>query len=237
MFTLGRRGFLLGSSGLLSACAATGSAPTLPPIRARTDRIFDIAVCLRPFRAAGPRLDTERLGDTLVVHNYGHGGSGWSLSWGSSSIAVAKAMQAQPQEIAVIGCGALGLTSAILAQRAGARVTIYAREELPQTRSSRATGSWTPDSRISLTGSVAPDFPALWEQMARTSFKTYRSYLGLPGDPVEWRDHYNVSDVDIDDPKSHTNPPDNLGFGSYSDRINDLTPQSQTLPDGANPFP
>ena len=103
-------------SGLLSACAMPGSqVSSLAPIRARTDRIFDIAVCLRPFRAAGPRLDTERLGDTLVVHNYGHGGSGWSLSWGSSSIAVAKAMQAQPQEIAVIGCGALGLTSALLA--------------------------------------------------------------------------------------------------------------------------
>src|ERR1051326_7308401 len=88
-------------SGLLSACAMPGSQlSNLAPIRARTDRIFDIAVCLRPFRAAGPRLATERLGDTLVVHNYGHGGSGWSLSWGSSSIAVAKAMQAQPQEIA-----------------------------------------------------------------------------------------------------------------------------------------
>ena len=59
----------------------------LAPFRARADRIFDITVCLRPFRAAGPRLDTERIRDTLVVHNYGHGGSGWSLSWGSSTIA------------------------------------------------------------------------------------------------------------------------------------------------------
>ena len=50
-------------------------------------------------------------------------------------------MQANPQEIAVIGCGALGLTSAILAQRAGARVTIYAAELLPQTRSARASGA------------------------------------------------------------------------------------------------
>src|SRR5205807_10026007 len=97
-------------SGLLSACAMPGTqpVPSLAPIRARTDRIFDIAVCLRPFRAAGPRLDTERLGDTLVVPNYGHGRSGRPLSWGSSSIAVAKAMQVHPQEIAVIGCGAPG---------------------------------------------------------------------------------------------------------------------------------
>ena len=71
------------ANSLLAACAMPGApVSNLAPIRARTDRIFDVAVCLRPFRAAGPRLDTERLGDTLVVHNYGHGGSGWSLSWG-----------------------------------------------------------------------------------------------------------------------------------------------------------
>src|SRR6266851_1569150 len=62
--------------------------PTIMPIRAQVDRIFRVTVCLRPFRAAGPRLDVERVGDKTVVHNYGHGGSGWSLSWGSSSIAV-----------------------------------------------------------------------------------------------------------------------------------------------------
>jgi hypothetical protein len=107
-----------------------------------------VTVCLRPFRAAGPRLDVERVGDKAVVHNYGHGGSGWSLSWGSSSIAVEKAMAAGERDVAVIGCGALGLTSAILLQRAGAKVTIYAKERPPEVRSARATGSWTPDSRI-----------------------------------------------------------------------------------------
>ena len=143
----------------------------LVPIRASVDRIFDITVCLRPFRAQGPRLDAEQVGDTLVVHNYGHGGSGWSLSWGSGTIAVQKAMAGSPREIAVIGCGALGLTSAILAQSAGAQVTIYAKDLLPDTRSSRATGVWSPDSRIAASDKVAPGFPALWEQMARTSFK------------------------------------------------------------------
>ena len=170
------------------------SAIALAPIRASDDRLFDVTVCLRPFRAAGPRIETEQVGDTLVVHNYGHGGSGWSLSWGSGTIAVGKAMASSPAEIAVLGCGALGLTSAILAQRAGAQVTIYARDLLPETRSARATGSWTPDSRIALTDKAAPGFAALWEQMARISFKTYRSYLGLPGTPVEFNDRYYLSD-------------------------------------------
>src|SRR5260370_39159378 len=136
---LSRRGLLQASllgGGVLAGCSTAPGGPSfeagppLVPIRARTDRIFDIAVCLRPFRPAGPRVEIERLGDALVVHNYGHGGSGWSLSWGSSARAVRLAMQNSPGEVAVIGCGVLGLTSAILAQRAGARVTIYAREQL-----------------------------------------------------------------------------------------------------------
>src|SRR5688500_17974062 len=85
---------------------------SLAPPRASTERIFDISVCLRPFRAAGPRLDAEQIGDTLVVHNYGHGGSGWSLSWGSSAVAVGKALASSPRAVAVIGSGPLGLTSA-----------------------------------------------------------------------------------------------------------------------------
>ena len=220
---------------------AYDTVPALAPVRAHADRLFDITVCLRPFRAAGPRLDTEMLGDTLVVHNYGHGGSGWSLSWGSGTIAVGKAMARSPREVAVIGCGALGLTSAILAQRAGAQVTIYARDLLPQARSARATGAWTPDSRIALTKDAGPQFGVLWETMARTSFKTYRQYLGLPGTPVEWIDHYNVFDSDPrsqgeGDAQANTLYGDTLGFGHYADRIADLTPRTERLPPGATPF-
>jgi glycine/D-amino acid oxidase-like deaminating enzyme len=205
----------------------------LAPIRARPDRLFDITCCLRPFRAQGPRLDVEQVGDATVVHNYGHGGSGWSLSWGSSTLAVRKAMASSPRQVAVVGCGALGLTSAILARQAGAEVTIYARELMPETRSSRATGTWTPDSRIALAKSVDPGFPALWEEMARISFRTYHHYLGLPGDPVEWMDRYVV--IDADDGPGAEDP---LGFASYRrQRIPDLANRPETMPAGSTPFP
>src|SRR5215813_9157519 len=88
---LTRRGLLQAS--LVSSLAGCATAPgrstpggaSFAPIEARVDRIRDITVCVRPFRPAGPRIEPESLGDTLVVHNYGHGGSGWSLSWGSST--------------------------------------------------------------------------------------------------------------------------------------------------------
>ena len=211
--------------------------PPLAPVRAHADRLFDITVCLRPFRAQGPRIEAERIGDTLVVHNYGHGGSGWSLSWGSANVAIQKALVNSPSQIAVIGCGAIGLTSAIMAQRSGAQVTIYARDLLPQTRSARATGSWTPDSRIALKDAAGPQFGELWEQMARFSFKTYRQYLGLPGTPVEFTDRYALSDEPFEQAREESEKLDTLGFGNYSDRIRDLTPRAQELPPGATAFP
>jgi D-amino-acid oxidase len=40
-------------------------------------------VGLRPFRKSGVRVESGRLSDGRpVVHNYGHGGSGFTLSWG-----------------------------------------------------------------------------------------------------------------------------------------------------------
>ncbi|HYX04221.1 MAG TPA: FAD-binding oxidoreductase [Reyranella sp.] len=237
---VGRRRLLQASllGGVLAGCstAPRGSTATaLVPIRAQTDRIMDLTVCVRPFRPAGPRIETERLGDTLIVHNYGHGGSGWSLSWGSSARAVQMAMAASPAEIAVIGCGALGLTSAILAQRAGARVTIYAREQLPQTRSARATGEWTPDSRIALAHLAAPGFPEVWEEMARNAFQSHREYLGQPGAPVEWIEQYSVSDElpASSRPAGLRQGPD---FASYGQRIRDLMPKWQRLPAESAPF-
>jgi D-amino-acid oxidase len=214
-----------------------GLVPNLMPIQAQVDRIFRITVCLRPFRAAGPRLDVERVGDKTVVHNYGHGGSGWSLSWGSSSIAVEKAMAAGEREVAVIGCGALGLTSAILLQRAGAKVTIYAKERPPEVRSARATGTWSPDSRVALTNSVSSDFPALWEKMCRYSFHTYESYLGMAGTPVEWTDRYELSDNSRAERRTNGRRVEALEFARYEDRVADLTPGVQHLAPGSHPFP
>ena len=250
-FESGRRGFLTGSAALsavtLSGCATTTIVapsspvpaafrprPPLAPIIARPDRIMNITVCLRPFRAAGPRLDAETVGDKLVVPNYGHGGSGWSLSWGSGLIAVKKALAGGEKDIAVIGAGALGLTAARVAQRAGARVTIYAKELMPDIRSSRATGVWSPDSRIARADSVGPGFKAFWEQMARNSFRMHLGFLGLADEPVAWTDSYGLADGP---PGPGTRPADPRDFVHYeTPALDDLTPEPEVVPRGAHPF-
>ena len=46
-------------------------------------RIVAERVGLRPFRKSGVRLERDRLTDGRdVLHNYGHGGAGFTLSWG-----------------------------------------------------------------------------------------------------------------------------------------------------------
>ena len=249
---IGRRQILTGAGAALLASTLDGctsamvrpqdnhphtDALRLPRLRADTGRITAITVCTRPFRAEGPRLDTEVVGDKTVVHNYGHGGSGWSLSWGSSYIAMGKAMATGEHDVAVIGCGALGLTSALLLQRAGAQVTIYAKDLPPNVRSALASGIWSPDSRICLEKHATPEFKRTWENMARHSFRTYQTLIGLPGAPVEFFDMYAVFNGNPAARGQDAAVDGRLPFAKLEhELIPDLTPPRVDLAPGTHPF-
>ncbi|TYT26143.1 FAD-binding oxidoreductase [Luteimonas viscosa] len=233
----------LGGCASRAAATATDAAPAfaapppLAPIFATPDRIIAIDVCTRPFRAQGPRIEAERIGDHTIVHNYGHGGGGWSLSWGSAAEALRLVQATGERELAVVGCGAIGLTTALLAQRSGLQVRIYARERLPLVPSSFATGVWSPASRIAAASHATPAFEARWERMARTSFRTYQTLLGLPGEPVGWHDFYHLSDgPGARRQRSGDAPPEPAYADLESRLIDDLGPRSRALGDGAHPF-
>lgn len=251
-----RRSVLLGIGGLaVSGCATTPAAPSvlrprfvvppLAPYRMDPSLITRITVCTRPFRAAGPRIEVQTVGDKRVVHNYGHGGSGWSLSWGSAERVRGLALEQGVGPVAVIGCGALGLTAATVLQRAGATVTIYAAERVAQSRSSRATGLWTPDSRIADADRVDANFPALWERMARTSWAAHQTYVGLPGEPVTFQERYALRSSSPTPSRPATVPapalsptrPTPIRFAEYADRLNDIVPRARDLQRSQHPFP
>ncbi|MEO7970345.1 MAG: FAD-dependent oxidoreductase [bacterium] len=73
-----------------SRALATGydQSRHLAPVKISRDRIIREVVGLRPYRPEGFRVDVERVGNKLLVHNYGHGGAGITLSWGTASLAV-----------------------------------------------------------------------------------------------------------------------------------------------------
>ncbi|KAI1433235.1 nucleotide-binding domain-containing protein [Xylaria sp. CBS 124048] len=56
----------------------------LPGLKdARLDEDYPLAQGLRPFRGSNVRVERElRNHGSKIVHSYGHGGAGWSLSWG-----------------------------------------------------------------------------------------------------------------------------------------------------------
>jgi glycine/D-amino acid oxidase-like deaminating enzyme len=196
-----------------------------------------ITVCTRPFRAAGPRIEAEKLGDKKIVHNYGHGGAGWSLSWGSAAIAADLALQDNARDIAVIGAGAIGLTTAVRLAQAGAKVTIYAKEMPPESRSARATGTWSPDSRIALTDQAPAGFAETWEAMTRASYAAHLSYVGQDNHPVEWTDRYVLRDMASVATGVVSRPYRVKGFAMLESRVADMTPPFRDLSAGENPFP
>ena len=211
------------------------------PIDAQPERLERITVCTRPFRAAGPRIEAERIGGKLVVHNYGHGGSGWSLSWGSAALVVPIALGegvqgAGAREIAVVGCGAMGLTSALALQQSGAKVTIYAREMPPAVRSSRATGLWSPDSRVGLAQATDAAFAARWEDMARRGWARFRELESGPGDAVTMHDRFELSDLPPDEAIAERYRKDPVGFAHLEGRVSDLYPPHRDSGPGAHPF-
>jgi glycine/D-amino acid oxidase-like deaminating enzyme len=237
---------LAGGALSVTGCAALGQT-TSPPGADRAlapprldlsiERLMRITVCLRPFRAIGPRIEAESVGDKKVIHNYGHGGAGWTLSWGSAQRAAALALADGARDIAVIGAGAIGLTSALTLAQAGARVTIYADKLPSETRSARATGTWSPDSRIALASAAPPDFAAAWETMTRASFDAHQAYVGLAGAPVEWTERYVLSDLDAITARALGGSFAVQGFSALNALVRDLTPPFRTLDRSENPFP
>nr|WP_295773895.1 FAD-dependent oxidoreductase [Rhodoferax sp.] len=254
-----RRNFLAAGAATLATLPASNhaltatlpDAPATPPapaealrhfaaphalarVHASTDRIIGTTVCLRPFRAQGPRIESERRYGKTIVHHYGHGGSGWSLSWGSAQHALPLILATGQRQIAVIGCGAIGLTTARVAQLHGLKVRIYCKERPPEVASTFATGTWSPDSRICTTEHATPAFSQRWEHMARHSFKTYQSLLGLAGNPVEWRDGYVLSDIPFDQPLNMED--DEPDYPDLNAQLADIRPKTVLLKDGEHPF-
>src|SRR5437762_5725698 len=129
------RRLFLGSAAAtlaLPGCATTmarSAARTgcLPPVDVSPGRVIRTVAGLRPYRPSGFVVRAESLGDKLLVHNYGHGGGGMTLSWGTARLSADLVSESgRTGAAAVIGCGVVGLTTSRTLQRRGFDVTIYA---------------------------------------------------------------------------------------------------------------
>jgi D-amino-acid oxidase len=103
---------------------------------------------VRPFRNGSYRLDAETVSHKFIVHNYGHGGAGITLSWGCAAkvrdIVKSHLVGSHETKVAVLGAGVMGLTAAtmLLDLNPALTVTIYSDRPTSETTSSRAGGQW-----------------------------------------------------------------------------------------------
>ena len=195
---LDRRAFVGGSAAVaLSGCATVGprgsdACSPLPPVHADPSRVIRTLAGLRPYRRSGFVVRREALGDKALVHNYGHGGSGITFSWGTSRLAVDLGLQGHNGPVAVIGAGVMGLTTARLVQEAGFPVAIYTAAMPPDTTSNIAGGQVMP-SGLFRRDSVTPQWRAQYDSALDYSIRRFQLLLGDTYG-VRWLPTYIESD-------------------------------------------
>lgn len=138
-----------------------------------------IVAGLRPFRRGSYRLEAQTVQGKLVIHNYGHGGAGISLSWGCAREVKDLLLQRFPQpagkKVVVLGAGVMGLTAATMLSdpSLGMSVAIHAKSFSPNTTSSVAGGQWAP-SLIDF----RPNEQAKFVRILTRAFDEHRGRLG-----------------------------------------------------------
>ena len=229
---------ILAGTAALESCAgkrvtraATATAPTarpllkLPKVNVQADREIRTICGLRPFRPSGFNVSPQKFDDKLVVHNYGHGGGGVTLSWGTAELACRQVDASGQKSVAVLGCGAVGLATARLLQERGCAVTIYAKALPPDTTSNVAGAQWFPVYVFSR-HHIAPDFMPRFIEASHLANRRYQLMVG-PHYGVHWLPNYLLTQQ----------PVTNGGLHSFDSPLRDLMPEMRYLDPSENPFP
>jgi D-amino-acid oxidase len=208
-----------------AALTPSPAAPRLARVQISPDRVIRTTVGLRPYRPSGFVVRAEKLGEKTVIHNYGHGGAGITLSWGTAQLAVEQAAGIDARDCAVIGCGVIGLSTARLLQMRGYRPTIYTQAMPPSTTTNMAGGLWEPVSLYD-DARVTPQFRAQYAAAARFAFR-YFQWLAGADYAVRWLPLYSLSTHG-----PHQTPP----ASDPASEVESLYPAPRELTPAENPF-
>jgi D-amino-acid oxidase len=193
-----RRAFVAtGTAALLTGCATlprdvAGGCSPLAQLDTDPARILRAYACLRPYRAGGFVVRRDLLGDKMLVHNYGHGGAGITLSWGTSQLAADLGLPGHGGPAAVIGAGVMGLSTARLVQEAGFPVTIYSADIPPNTTSNLAGGQWGPTGHYRQ-AAVTEEWLGQYRSALAISWQRFQALDG-PTYGIHWLPTYTEAD-------------------------------------------
>lgn len=200
----------------------------IPPVHVSEDRVIRSVVGLRPHRPSGFRIEREQVGDTVVVHNYGHGGGGITLSWGTAKLATDLGLQGHTGPVAVLGCGVIGLTTARMVQDAGFPVTIYTKAMPPDTTSNIAGGQWYPAMVYDDADKVTASFTDQFLAAAKFAYERYQ-IMTDPRYGVRWMRNYSISRTPFQPNRGSDRPRIVSG-------LDPLLPERHLLRQEENPF-
>lgn len=179
-----RRIFLKNSAAGIAAVASHQTLAQTIEVRKIVPPNFDDAylgekiLCYRPMRHGSPNLSVRQINNKLIAHNYGHGGSGWTLGPGSAQYVnslminseYAKELSSKSTPIAIVGAGVIGLFTAYdLVKRGYQNITIYA-DRTDALTSHNAGGLLAPVSMDN-----APSMQATIDQIGIDAYRFYDS--------------------------------------------------------------
>lgn len=210
VLTMNRRdaiGLACGAAAAIPACRKDAETVVVPPsgpkpkregenlVPVRVEESLEIRtmVGLRPYRPSGFVVRREDVSGKILIHNYGHGGGGMSLSWGSALLALNLAPLMAGRDCAVVGAGVMGLSLGRLLQSQGAKVTIYAKNLPPETTSNVSGAQWWPFSVFDNSRRTEA-FSAQYVAAARFSYEYFQQFAG-PEWGVSWLPNYYLSDT------------------------------------------
>jgi D-amino-acid oxidase len=165
----------------------------LVPVQVSWDRVIRTTIGLRPHRPSGFVLKAEKLDDRTVIHNFGHGGAGVSLSWGTASMAADLALAHDDRRAAVLGCGVVGLTSARELQRRGFTVTISASTVPPDTTSNMSLAGFMPTSGLVMRANRTPEWEEQFRRAVDIAYRRLQLLVG-PRYRISWLNTYTPTE-------------------------------------------
>jgi glycine/D-amino acid oxidase-like deaminating enzyme len=215
--------------GACSSRKAPEVAPRRPALRLTPpnlswDRIIRSTVGLRPHRPSGFLLRAEKLDGKTIIHNYGHGGAGMSLSWGTGQMAAELALEHPSRRAAVLGCGAVGLACARQLQRRGFEVVIYTMSVPPDTTSNMSLAGFTPTSGLLEFRLRTPEWEEQFRRAVTLAYRQLQLLVG-PRYGISWIYNYTPTNDE------------RAASGSIAILPQEVQTGQVLLPPGEHPFP
>ena len=149
----------------------------ITPPQLDTANLGEKILCHRPMRHGTPNMSVTSVGRQVIAHDYGHGGSGWTLGPGSAKYVDDLLLQSEAaagiskhSRITIIGAGALGMFTAYDLLQRGFKHIVIVADRFESLTSHNAGGLLAPVSMDN-----APELQPIIDQIGIDAYRFYQA--------------------------------------------------------------